>query len=383
MEKLIRITTVPISIEKLLENQPKHFSKFFDITIVSSDKSELEKLGKKQGVKTFCLPLTRKITPFKDIIAILKLYFFLKREKPKIVHSHTPKAGFVGMTASFFAGVPIRMHTVAGLPLMERKFIKKKVLIFIEKLTYLFASNVYSNSKKLMEYILSKKFCSERKIKTLANGSSNGIDTKYFSDNISLKNKNKLLNTLEILKNDFVFCYVGRVVKDKGINELVSAFNELNLKSRNCKLIIVGKIENETDPISKSAIGIIKKNKNILLTGFKNDVRPYLSIGNCFVFPSYREGFPNVLMQAGAMDLPCIATNINGCNEIIQDNINGFLIPPKNIDALVKAMQKIMDKKLIIKLSKNCRLMVKEKYDQKFFWEKLLIEYNNLIKCTL
>ena len=383
MEKLIRITTVPISIEKLLENQPKYFSKFFDITIVSSDKSELEKLGKKQGVKTFCLPLTRKITPFKDIIAILKLYFFLKREKPKIVHSHTPKAGFVGMTASFFAGVPIRMHTVAGLPLMERKFIIKKVLIFIEKLTYLFATNVYSNSKKLMEYILSKKFCSERKIKTLANGSSNGIDTKYFSDNISLKNKNKLLNTLEILKNDFVFCYVGRVVKDKGINELVSAFNELNLKSRNCKLIIVGKIENETDPVSKSTMGIIKKNKNILLTGFKNDVRPYLSIGNCFVFPSYREGFPNVLMQAGAMDLPCIATNINGCNEIIQDNINGFLIPPKNIDALVKAMQKIMDKKLIIKLSKNCRLMVKEKYDQKFFWEKLLIEYNNLIKCTL
>ena len=383
MEKLIRITTVPISIEKLLENQPKYFSKFFDITIVSSDKSELEKLGKKQGVKTFCLPLTRKITPFKDIIAILKLYFFLKREKPKIVHSHTPKAGFVGMTASFFAGVPIRMHTVAGLPLMERKFIKKKVLIFIEKLTYLFASNVYSNSKKLMEYILSKKFCSERKIKTLANGSSNGIDTEYFSDNISLISKNKLLNTLKILKNDFVFCYVGRVVKDKGINELVSAFNELNLKNKNCKLIIVGKIENETNPVSKSTMGIIKKNKNILLTGFKNDVRPYLSIGNCFVFPSYREGFPNVLMQAGAMDLPCIATNINGCNEIIQDNINGFLIPPKNTDALVKAMQKIMDKKLIIKLSKNCRLMVKEKYDQKFFWEKLLIEYNNLIKCTL
>ena len=383
MEKLIRITTVPISIEKLLENQPKYFSKFFDITIVSSDKSELEKLGKKQGVKTFCLPLTRKITPFKDIIAIFKLYFFLKRENPKIVHSHTPKAGFVGMTASFFAGVPIRMHTVAGLPLMERKFIKKKVLIFIEKLTYLFATNVYSNSKKLMEFILSKKFCSKRKIKTLANGSSNGIDTKYFSGNISLISKNKLLDTLKILKNDFVFCYVGRVVKDKGINELVSAFNELNLKNKNCKLIVVGKIENEKDPISKSTMGIIKKNKNILLTGFKNDVRPYLSIGNCFVFPSYREGFPNVLMQAGAMDLPCIATNINGCNEIIQDNINGFLIPPKNIHALVKAMQKIMDKKLIIKLSKNSRLMVKEKYDQKYFWKKLLIEYNNLVKCTL
>ena len=383
MEKLIRITTVPISIEKLLENQPKYFSKFFDITIVSSDKSELEKLGKKQGVKTFCLPLTRKITPFKDIIAIFKLYFFLKRENPKIVHSHTPKAGFVGMTASFFAGVPIRMHTVAGLPLMERKFIKKKVLIFIEKLTYLFATNVYSNSKKLMQFILSKKFCSKRKIKTLANGSSNGIDTKYFSDNISLISKNKLLDTLKILKNDFVFCYVGRVVKDKGINELVSAFNELNLKNKNCKLIIVGKIENEINPISKSTMGIIKENKNILLTGFKNDVRPYLSIGNCFVFPSYREGFPNVLMQAGAMNLPCIATNINGCNEIIQDNINGFLIPPKNIDALVKAMQKIMDKKLIIKLSKNSRLMVKEKYDQKYFWKKLLIEYNNLVKCIL
>ena len=287
------------------------------------------------------------------------------------------------MTASFFAGVPIRMHTVAGLPLMESKFIKKKILIFIEKLTYLFASNVYSNSKNLMEYILSKKFCEEKKIKTLGNGSSNGIDTKYFHDNFSFKMKSLLKNSLKILKNDFVFCYVGRVVKDKGINELISAFNELNFKYKNCKLLIVGMIESDIDPLSKSSIKLINENRNIILTGFKNDVRPYLSIASCFVFPSYREGFPNVLLQACAMNLPCIASNINGCNEIIQDNINGFLIPPKNIDALIKSMQKIMDKKLISKLSKNCRFSIKEKYDQKYFWKKLLIEYNNLVKCTL
>ena len=139
--KLIRITTVPISLEKLLENQLIYMSKFFDIIAISSNKQRLENYGLNNKIQTYHLNLTRKITPLNDIFCLLKLIFFLKKNKPKIVHTHTPKAGIIGMLAAYLAGVPVRLHTVAGLPLMESKRIKKIILIVVEKLTYFFQQN--------------------------------------------------------------------------------------------------------------------------------------------------------------------------------------------------------------------------------------------------
>ena len=133
--KLIRITTVPISLEKLLEGQLHFMSNYFEVTAVSSDKERLEKYGKNEGIATYYLPLTRRITPLKDLWAVCKLYRYLIKEKPQIVHSHTPKAGIVSMLASYFAGVPNRLHTVAGLPLLETKGIKRITLNSVEKLT--------------------------------------------------------------------------------------------------------------------------------------------------------------------------------------------------------------------------------------------------------
>lgn len=375
--KLIRITTIPISLEKLLSGQLQFMNSYYDVTAVSSEKQNLEKLGKSQNVAVFPLEMTRQITPLKDVLAVVKLYFFLKKNKPFIVHTHTPKAGIVGMLAAKLANVPVRLHTVAGLPLLEASGFKRKILNFVEKLTYRFATKVYPNSSGLLEIINQNNFCESNKLKVIANGSSNGIDTDYFNpDLISEEQKTTLKNELTIQENDFVFLFVGRLVKDKGINELIVAFEKLQIEIPTIKLLLVGNFEDDLDPLFPTTINSIKTNLAILSVGFQNDVRPYFSISNCLVFPSYREGFPNVVLQAGAMQLPSIVSNINGCNEIIEDQRNGLIIPVKNENALFDAMKKMTnDTSLTIEMKKNSRPMIVSKYDQKLVWEAILAEY--------
>ena len=376
--KLIRITTVPLSLEKLLENQLEFMSEFYDITAVSSDKEGLEKFGKNQKVNTFQLELTRTITLIKDIKAVIRLFKFLKKEKPFIVHTHTPKAGVVGMLASYFAKTPIRIHTVAGLPLLEVKGLKRILLNFVEKITYGCATKIYPNSSGLEKIILENKFTTKEKLKVIANGSSNGIDTSYFNPNLfSEEEKLVLKNKLKIQKDDFVFIFVGRLVGDKGINELVAAYEKF--QNENTKLLLVGSLEMELDPLKEKTLTSIMINKNIISVSFQKDVRPYFTISDVLVFPSYREGFPNAVLQAGAMNLPSIVTNINGCNEIIEDGVNGLIIPAKSIDETYMAMKKIIeDKELKTNLQQHSRRMIQSKYERKIVWEALLEEYKSL-----
>lgn len=375
--KLIRITTIPISLEKLLSGQLQFMSSYYDVIAVSSDKQNLKKLGASQKVAVFSLEMTRQITPFKDMLAVVKLYFYLKKTKPFIVHTHTPKAGIVGMLAAKLARVPVRLHTVAGLPLIETIGFKRKILNFVEKLTYGCATKVYPNSYGLLGIIIQNNFCKSKKLKVIANGSSNGIDTEHFNpDLISLEQKVNLKNELGIAANDFVFLFIGRLVKDKGINEMIFAFEKLQTEISTIKLLLVGNFEVDLDPLLPTTINSINTNPNIILVGFQNDVRPYFSISNCLVFPSYREGFPNVVLQAGAMELPSIVSDINGCNEIIEDDRNGLIIPVKNENALFEAMKKmIIETTLANKMKTNCRQMIVSKYDQKLVWEAILLEY--------
>jgi len=374
---LIRITTIPISLEKLLSGQLQFMNSYYDVIAVSSEKEKLEKLGVSQKVGVFPLEMTRQITPLKDILAVLKLYFFLKKTKPLIVHTHTPKAGIVGMLAAKLARVPVRLHTVAGLPLLETIGFKRKILNYIEKLTYSCATKIYPNSYGLLDIIKQNKFCKSDKLSVIANGSSNGIDTDYFNPIlISHKQKADLKKGLTIQENDFVFLFVGRLVKDKGINELIVAFEKLQTEIPNIKLLLVGNFEDDLDPLFTTTINSINTNSNIILAGFQNDVRPYFSISSCLVFPSYREGFPNVVLQAGAMELPGIVSDINGCNEIIQDNYNGLIIQVKDENVLFEAMKKmVIETTLVNKMKTNCRQMIVSKYDQKLVWEAILLEY--------
>lgn len=379
-KKLIRITTVPLSLDKLLEGQLCFMNEYYDVVAVSSEKEYLEKIGKRENVATHHLEMTRKITPIQDVIAVIKMYFYFKKVKPFIVHTHTPKAGIVGMMAAKLAGVPHRLHTVAGLPLLEATGLKRKILDFVEKLTYSCATKVYPNSKALLQIIQSNSYCKNSKLKVIANGSSNGINTSHFNSDLILENqKFELKNHLKINENDFVFIFVGRIVTDKGINELVDAFSKLNQEINAIKLLLVGPFEEDLNPLKPETLEIIKTHSSIISVGYQNDVRPYFSVSNALVFPSYREGFPNVVMQAGAMNLPSIVSNINGCNEIIENNKNGIIIPVKNSTALFVAMKELVQNDMNYQFMKsNSRCLIENRFEQKIVWEALLNEYKSL-----
>ena len=380
MKKLIRITTIPMSLDKLLGGQLSYMKGHFDVTAVSSDEPYLKTIGEKEDVDVFCIEMTRQITLFKDLKALYCLYRLLKKEKPLIIHSHTPKAGIVGMLAAWLAQVPVRLHTVAGLPLLEATGGKRKILNIVEKITYFCASKVYPNSVGLYDIILQQKFTSKGKLKVIANGSSNGIDTSYFNPTLFSNNEKQELKTnLGVKNDDFVFIFVGRLVSDKGINELAETFNTLFQQYEYIKLLLVGPMEANLDPLKDETLNIINTNKNIITVGYQSDIRPYLSIADALVFPSYREGFPNVVMQAGAMELPSIVTNINGCNEIIIERENGVIIPVKNTEALKEKMELfVTNKAFLSKLKSNSRQMITSRYEQKVVWEALLTEYKRL-----
>jgi len=379
-KKLIRITTIPMSLKYLLRGQMAFMSKNgFSVVLVSSDGAELDDVIKAEKCEHHIIPLTRKINPFKDLLCTYRLYKLLRKEMPDIVHTHTPKAGIVGMLASFLARVPVRLHTVAGLPLLEAKGLKRFVLNFVEKLTYKFSTKVYPNSFGLKDIIIKNRFTSEDKLRVIGNGSSNGIDTSYFSpDLFSKEEKRSLKSKLGIEKNDFVFIFVGRIVSDKGINELVEVFNELCSDLKGIKLLLVGPFEDEIDPLSEKTKLLISSHDKIISTGYQNDVRPFFAISNSLVFPSYREGFPNVVMQSGAMGLPSIVTDINGCNEIIQTDYNGIVVPSKDMESLKRAMSRFFqDKELYLKCSAKSRLAIVNNYEQKLYWKALLNEYES------
>lgn len=380
--KLIRITTIPLSLELLLKGQLEFMQDYFEVVAVSADKEALERLGKERGYPTYHVEMTRQITPVADIKAVYKLYKYFKKEKPTIVHTHTPKAGIVGMMAAWLAGVPHRLHTVAGLPLMEATGLKRKVLDFVEKLTYRWATEVYPNSKVLYDFILAEKFTNPKKLKVIGQGSSNGIDTQHFNPALFTETRTKLRSEFNIPKDSFVFVFVGRLVGDKGINELVKAFQQWN-KQRNTQsatLLLVGFLETELDPLQPEVLEAIETDPNIIAVGYQEDVRPYLAASDALAFPSYREGFPNVVMQAGAMGLPAIATDINGCNEIVIPNVNGLLIPPKNTEALTEAMQEIVtNPDLYQKLQRTAREKITSRYERQDVWEALLATYQGLL----
>lgn len=378
-KKLIRVTTVPSSLQVLLRQQLHFMNDHYDVLAVSSPGKELEQVAIQEGVRTSAVSMTRAITPVKDAKALWQLYKLFKKEKPAIVHTHTPKAGLLGMIAGKMARVPVRLHTVAGLPLMEVTGFTRKVLEVVERITYGCATEVYPNSTNLAAFIKTNRFCRDEKLKVLGNGSSNGIDTEYFTLNKEIEDDaTKLKALLNIEAGDFVFVFIGRLVKDKGIQELVKAFCRLQDKYTNAKLLLVGPFEPELDPLSEETMAKININNAIITVGFQDDVRPYLAISNALAFPSYREGFPNVPMQAGLFDLPCIVTNINGCNEIVEQNKNGILIPTKNTNALELAMAEMLSNtKLYEELKSNARKMILERFDQKLIWKLLLQEYQN------
>ena len=376
--KLVRVTTVSISLDLLLRGQLENLSKNFNVTAISSPDEVLLKVSKREGVDVYGVHMKRNISILIDIYSLIQLWIYFLIHKPLIIHSITPKAGLLTMLAGKFAGVPIRMHTFTGLIFPSKNGVLKKILIYTDKILCWASTNIYAEGNGVKIDITNYKI-TKKPIIILANGNINGINCDYFNSfNITKIEKNLLKSQLGINENDFVFLFVGRLVTDKGINELVTAFTAL--KKTNLKLILLGSYEHNLDPLTNKTLDIIKNSNQIITPGFQNDVRKYFSISDVFVFPSYREGFPNVVLQAAAMGLPSIVTNINGCNEIIVDQFNGIIIPSKDANVLSDSMKKLFENKEFCNyLGSNARELICKKYNHKHVWESLENEYQRLI----
>jgi glycosyltransferase involved in cell wall biosynthesis len=378
--KVFRVSTVPVSLNVLLKGQLNFLNSHFDIVAISSPGEDLNEVFQREKVKIYPIKINRKITIFSDICSLIKLIIFFFKNQPFIVHSITPKAGFLSMMAAFIVGVPVRIHTFTGLIFPTEKGLKKLLLKNIDRLTCFFATNIYPEGNGVKTDLIINHVTTKPLI-VLANGNVNGIDTNYFDPKLfSNEQINNLKRDLNISLNNFIFIFVGRLVTDKGINELVEAFIKFNY-SKNSKLILVGDYEHNEDPLNTRTLEIIKSNIDIIFVGYKKDVRPYFAISDCFVFPSYREGFPNVVMQAGAMGLPCIVTDINGSNEIISDGENGLVIPPKNTEEIINKMKYVYDNKYVFnKMQSKARDIIINKYQQEQVWKSILNEYINYEK---
>lgn len=393
--KLIRTATIPASLNFLLKGQLSFLNQYFQVIAVSGEDENLQEVKEREGVRVYSIEMQRKISPIKDLISLVKLYLYFRKEKPLIVHSITPKSGLLTMLAGKLAGVPIRMHTFTGLIFPSKKGMMQKLLIQMDRLLCWAATNVYPEGQGVKNDLIDYRITS-KPLKVIANGNVNGIDLNFFSPNqISKIQKSELKKQLGIKENDFVFVFVGRLVGDKGINELVKAFHNISsshyptfppsqcptLSESQCpKLLLVGAKESDLDPLQPETLHLIEENDNIIEVGFQSDVRPYFAISDVLVFPSYREGFPNVVMQAGAMELPTIVSNINGCNEIIVEGENGLIIPVKNTEQLEEKMAELLnDKALFSYLKSNSRRMITESYEQSVVWNALLDEYRKLL----
>lgn len=386
MKKIIRVATHSGSLGNLLQGQMCFMSDYYEMVGVGSageiedGRTIIEKLSETEGIRVVPIEMTRSITPVQDIRSLYQLYRLFKKEKPFIVHSHTPKAGTLAMIAAKMAGVTHRLHTVAGLPLLEATGIKRQILNAVEKITYTSATKVYPNSHGLKNIILENGFVAASKMKVIGAGSSNGIDTTHFNPDLYTPSQNEQLKKeIGIEPEDFVFIFLGRIVREKGINELVTAFKKAAIQNKRVKLLLVGYYDTLTAELSPETESEIQTNENIILLEWQNDVRPYVSISDALAFPSYREGFPNTVLQASAMKTPSIVSNINGCNEIIKNGYNGVIIPVKNVKALQDAMEKLFSDAVFYQsLVKNSRTTICENYERHYVWKSLLEEYNKL-----
>lgn len=375
-KKLIRVSTVPLSLHLLLQGQLKMLSEEYEVVAVSSPGEELEKVAEREGVRTVVVPMERRISPFKDLVSLFRLITLFRKEKPDIVHSLTPKAGLLSMLAAWIVRVPVRIHTFTGLVFPTATGWKQKLLMATDRLTCRCATYINPEGEGVKKD-LENYHITGRPLHIIGNGNINGIDLAHYD-----RTPEVMAEVGKYREDDcFTFCFVGRLVRDKGMNELVSAFTDLHGEFPNARLWLVGSFEQQLDPVTPQTEHHILHHPAIRFMGWQEDVRPFLAGADAFVFPSYREGFPNVVLQAGAMGLPCIVTNINGCNEIIEDGRNGIIIPPHDREQLYLAMRTlIVSPPKTRKLASEARMQVARKYDREKLWEALRSVYGNLIQ---
>lgn len=386
--KLIRCSTISLTLSSFVETSIKHLMSRYDLVLLSSPDQNLEKLGLKFNIKTIGVLMQRRMSPVQDLRSLLNLIKVFHKEKPYMVHSMTPKAGLLCMLAAWITRVPRRVHTFTGLVWPTATGLSRKILMATDWLTCACATHIIPEGKGVMKDL---QHISHKPMKVLGFGNVRGVDLNYW------RKANASSNKLREIKRDdvFTFIFVGRIVRDKGINELIAAFDKLSQEHK-VRLLLVGTFEDALDPVSESTKKIIEVNTSIEYLGpqYGTDLLACYAASDCLVFPSYREGFPNTVLEAGAMELPSIVTDINGSREIIVCKNeeksspvkdmklcnNGIIIPSRNEDLLYKAMEEVFKNDNVrAAMASQAREMVASRFEQSFVQKCLLDFYEEII----
>ena len=407
-KKIIRVTTADISLNSLLKGQLNFLNQYFEVIGVAKDTGVLKVVSEREGIRVVDAPLERPISLVKDIKGLWFLYRLFRKEKPWCVHANTPKGSLLAMIAAWFAGVPHRVYTVTGLRYQGAHGVLRKILKTMERLSCLFATNVIPEGKGVLQ-CLKRDNITKKALQVIHYGNINGKDTEFFSRdntiqtaslkladkqihlrNLSEKEARSLVRSeLGFSNNDFIFVFIGRLVNDKGLGELADAIRKLENENLEIKLLLIGEIDGEDDALAKDKLNYLMQSKNVKYIGVQSDIRPYLMASDVLVFPSYREGFPNVPLEAGALGLPAIVTNINGSNEIIEDGVNGKIIqaPLDNngmrVNDITNELYTIMKwffhhPEEVKRMGENARPIICERYEQHNVWKALLEYYKQL-----
>lgn len=373
--KVVRAVTVPQSVGFYTPIVKDLQRKGYEIVSVSSPGPELQEV-RDLGVRAIEVSMERRMSPFKDLLSLFLLINVFRKEKPFMVHSMTPKAGMLCMLAAWLTRVPRRVHTFTGLIWPTSTGLARKILICTDWLTCACATHVIPEGKGVMNDL--QQLITHKPMKVLGYGSVRGVDTQRFSRRPEILQRVTEMKKKEI----FTYLFVGRIVGDKGINELVEAFEKLHQKYTYTQLVLVGEYEANLDPLKQKTVERIDKNLAIRMVGSKRgeDLLAYYAAADCLVFPSYREGFPNVVLEAGAMGLPSIVTDINGSREIIENEKNGLIIPSKDSEALYTAMKRMLiDTNVFEQMTTHARSMIESRFEQQFVHQCLYQFYEEII----
>lgn len=385
MPKLIRVTTVPLSLKYLVPGQARYMQENgFEVIVISSYGPEREEIMRNEGCRHQIIPMTRKMTPLADLRSLWKLYRFFRKEKPDIVHSHTPKAGLIAMLAARMAGVKVRIHTIAGLRFMTTSGAFRKLLVAMEKLTAQSATHVWPNSNSLLSYINQVKLVRPRKLGLIGSGSSNGINLDRY--NTAALQEDRLNEARQKIRYDpanTYFLAVGRIVHDKGIDELLNAFVHIHAAHAHTRLVLLGAFEDEVDPVSDESRQLLKTHPAIIHVGWSEEVEYYMHLSFALIHASYREGFPNVLLQAGAMGCPVICSRIEGNVDLVEDKKTGLLFEVRNAKELQEKMEfALAHPSVMQEYAANLQNKVQDLFDQRVVWEQLHRRYRELLGET-
>lgn len=376
--RILLVTTVPETLATILKGQPRHLAKHFDVVLVSSSGDHVLQVEKVENIKVTQMPMVRGIDVCRDIGSVFNMVNILRKNRPDAVHSYTPKAGLVTMLAAWLCRVPVRVHTFTGLIFPTSHGFKKNLLIWIDRLICACATHIVPEGRGVKND-LERFRITCKPLQVIGHGNIAGVDTAYFSplalgvDAAAIA----LRERLGIDENSFVFCFVGRLNQDKGLVELMQAFAALPPSAH---LLLVGNVD-QTAPVGSEILAVIAAHPRVHALGFLGDIRSALQAADVLVLPSYREGFPNVVLQAGAMALPALATNINGCNEVIELGVNGWLVPPRDAPALQAAMREVMQTPpdVLQVMGRQARVRIQQWFEQQQHWERMVHFYRGLL----